>query len=189
MGTADHLKFPKSMYDVFESSQVFNLREARAEYSRLRSIARKRLNRLRESEYAERFKHRPDFASLPKNASEIAVRRALADVASFVSSKSGSIKGLRSSEKKYLQTVRDQGYTFVNKKNVNQFRQFMAAAKKHYREKRVYDSEEYVEIFEKMVSKKADIDSVIKNFDRWVESGKPVESPAEKKKRGKRKKG
>ena len=85
-------KYPPEVY--IPAAVRFNyltIQEARAEYSRLRSAAVKRLQRLSGTEgerySAFRMYGKEGFHSLPKNASAAEVGRALADVYHFLEMK------------------------------------------------------------------------------------------------------
>lgn len=110
-----------------------NISEARAEYSRLRSAAVKRLQRLSGTEgerySAFRMYGKEGFPSLPKNASASEVGRALADVHHFLEMKTSSISQIRESQRQALRTLQERGYSFVNKSNIREFGEFMEAAR------------------------------------------------------------
>ena len=109
------------------------IREARAEYSRLRSAAVKRLARLSRTEgrnYAAfRIYGKEGFAPLPKDATASEVGRALADVHHFLEMRTSSISRIRESQRQALSTLRERGYTFINKRNIREFGEFMETAR------------------------------------------------------------
>lgn len=109
------------------------IREARAEYSRLRSTAVKRLARLSRTEgrnYAAfKIYGKEGFAPLPKDATASEVGRALADVYHFLEMRTSSISRIRESQRQALSTLRERGYTFINKGNIREFGEFMETAR------------------------------------------------------------
>lgn len=109
------------------------IREARAEYSRLRSAAVKRLDRLSRTEgrnYAAfRVYGKEGFAPLPKDATASEVGRALADVRHFLEMRTSSISMIRESQRQALSTLRERGYTFINRGNIREFGEFMESAR------------------------------------------------------------
>ena len=81
-------------YELQNSAQVFTVREARAEYSRLRKIAQKRLARLGASEFSTSttFQNwQRGFSALERGAPERTVRKALYDVARFLNLRTSSV--------------------------------------------------------------------------------------------------
>lgn len=110
-----------------------DLSEARAEYSRLRSAAVKRLERLSRTEGREysafKMYGKEGFAPLPKNATPAEVGRALADVHHFLNLKTSSISQIRQSQREALSTLQERGYDFLNKGNIKEFGEFMEAAR------------------------------------------------------------
>lgn len=110
-----------------------DIKEARAEYSRLRSAAVKRLERLSRTEGARYSAYqmygKEGFAPLPKNATPAEVGRALADVHHFLEMKTSSISQIRESQRQALETLQARGYSFVNKSNIKEFGEFMEAAR------------------------------------------------------------
>ena len=110
-----------------------SIEEARAEYSRLRSAAVKRLQRLAgtEGEHYSAFRMygKEGFSSLPKNASASEVGRALADVYHFLEMKTSSIASIRAAQREAIKTLQERGYGFINKGNIREFGEFMESAR------------------------------------------------------------
>lgn len=160
------------LYDLTEAPQHFTPKEARAEYARLRAIAVKRLQRLEaarpESKIVSKFKGQ--FQPLTRGASERTVYKALQDVARFASAKSYSISGLKESERKAAETLREHGYD-IDKKDIKEFGEFMGAVKTGGQNKG-YDSERLVEFFKKAKDKKLDPVSLGKHFNFWMEKNR-----------------
>ena len=103
-------------------------KELRAEYTRLRDIAVKRLKRLGASEYKSSAAYQINknkFIKLGqmKNADELASR--LSDLSRFVSARSSSITGQRGLERDRIMALQESGYDFVNKSNLREFGLFM----------------------------------------------------------------
>lgn len=156
------------------------LPEARAEYSRLRSVAVKRLQRLSQSEgrlySAFRMYGKEGFAPLPKDATPAEVGRALADVYHFLELKTSSLKEIRSSQKKALETLNARGYTFLNKSNIKEFGEFMEAA----RQQKVISSNRggsptIVELYETVKRLNLPPEQIQRNFSKWLSKKKQLE--------------
>lgn len=160
------------LYQKTLSSSIFNLKEARAEYSRLRKIAVKRLKRMGEkapdASIYQRYKD--SFGFLDRKASESTVRKALAEVAYFTELKTSSLIGLTQARKKFVVRMQEKGYNKINLSNADTFGRFMQAAKDYYESKKAFDSEKlYDFFFEFLDDEEADIDDVIDNFEDYIE--------------------
>lgn len=157
------------------------LPEARAEYSRLRSAAVKRLQRLSGTEgerySAFRMYGKEGFPSLPKNASASEVGRALADVYHFLEMKTSSISAIRSSQRDAIKTLNEHGYGFINKGNIREFGEFMEAARQ---QKVVSDnrggSPTIVELYETVKRLQMPPEQVQRRFAYWLSKRKELEA-------------
>ena len=157
------------------------LSEARAEYSRLRSAAVKRLQRLSGTEgerySAFRMYGKEGFPSLPKNASASEVGRALADVYHFLEMKTSSIGSIRASQRNAIKTLNERGYDFINKGNIREFGEFMEAARQ---QKVASDnrggSPVIVELYETVKRLQIPPEQVQRNFARWLSKRKELEA-------------
>lgn len=156
------------------------IKEARAEYSRLRSAAVKRLQRLSQSEgrsySAFKMYGKEGFAPLPKDATPAEVGRALADVYHFLEMKTSSLKEIRESQKKALETLNARGYTFLNKSNIKEFGEFMEAA----RQQKVISSNRggsptIVELYETVKRLGLPPEQIQRRFSEWLRKKKQLE--------------
>lgn len=156
------------------------LSEARAEYSRLRSAAVKRLKRLSGTEgerySAFRMYGKEGFPSLPKNASASEVGRALADVYHFLEMKTSSISAIRSSQRNAIKTLNERGYDFINKGNIREFGEFMEAA----RQQKVVSnnrggSPTIVELYETVKRLQIPPEQVQRRFTYWLSKRRELE--------------
>lgn len=157
------------------------LPEARAEYSRLRSAAVKRLQRLSGTEgeryTAFRMYGKEGFPSLPKNASASEVGRALADVYNFLEMKTSSISSIRASQRNAIKTLNERGYDFINKGNIREFGEFMEAA----RQQKVASNNRggspvIVELYETVKRLQIPPDQVQRRFSLWLSKRKELEA-------------
>lgn len=162
------------------------LPEARAEYSRLRSAAVKRLQRLSRTEgrmhSAYRMYGKEGFAPLPKDATPAEVGRALADVYHFLEMKTSSISSIRAAQRNAIKTLNERGYGFINKGNIREFGEFMEAARQ---QKVVSDnrggSPTIVELYETVKRLQMPPEQVQHRFAYWLSKRKELEEiPAPK---------
>ena len=157
------------------------IQEARAEYSRLRSAAVKRLQRLSGTEgerySAFRMYGKDGFPSLPKNASASEVGRALADVYHFLEMKTSSISSIRASQRNAIKTLNERGYGFINKGNIREFGEFMEAARQ---QKVASDnrggSPVIVELYETVKRLRIPPEQVQRRFYYWLSKRKELEA-------------
>lgn len=157
------------------------LSEARAEYSRLRSAAVKRLQRLSGTEgerySAFRMYGKEGFPSLPKNASASEVGRALADVYHFLEMKTSSISSIRAAQRNAIKTLNERGYGFINKGNIREFGEFMESARQ---QKVASDnrggSPVIVELYETVKRLQIPPEQVQRRFSYWLSKRKELEA-------------
>lgn len=157
------------------------LSEARAEYSRLRSAAVKRLQRLSGTEgeryTAFRMYGKEGFPSLSKNASASEVGRALADVYHFLQMKTSSIGAIRASQREAIKTLQSRGYDFINKGNIREFGEFMESARQ---QKVASDnrggSPVIVELYETVKRLQLPPEQVQRRFGFWLSKRKELEA-------------
>lgn len=163
------------LYRIDVSPTVFTPEEARAEYARLRKAANMRIQRLQASEYKESAAAQTGaFQALPKDTSERTVYRALQDVALFMSKKTTTVSGIREAERKMVETMKERGYDFINRKNVKEFGEFWKEVKTHATYKQ-YDSERIVEMFRDAKKKRIDPVDLARDFDFWIQNSERID--------------
>ena len=121
---ADVLTWEYDDYYPYRLEQI-DERALRKEYTRLRKIANKRLNRLQASEYKETDLAREYAGGFALLADVKDLPRELTQLARFVASERSSVTGLKRIDKQTVETLQEHGYEFVNTKNVRQFGAFM----------------------------------------------------------------
>ena len=169
---SNRFKTGYEIYDYFPEVARANMsvKEARAEYARLRKIAGRRLEALQryypESKTAKRY--RKGFAALPREEKAGRVYKKLYEVARYLNEQLGSVSGARSYRKKSIESLHESGYTFINAKNFDQFGAFMDEVKTHsiYRG---LDSEQAVKLFGKALKKKMDPAKVARAFEKYLD--------------------
>lgn len=168
---SNRLKKGLEIWDYYPEVARANmsLKEARAEYARLRKIAGRRLEALQryypESKTAIRYKK--GFKPLPREEKAGRVFKRLYEVARYLNEQLGSVSGARAYRKKSLESLRESGYTFINKSNFDAFGRFMDEVKTHSIYRGV-DSEQAVKLFGKALRKKMDPQEVARDFERYI---------------------
>ena len=104
--------------------------QIRAEYSRLRAIANKRLGRMEgKPEAVGTFGKLPDKFPTVRGMNRAEAVRALADVAQFLTAKRGSISGIKAANKELEKKLKKRGIN-VPQDQIAKFGSFMNAMKK-----------------------------------------------------------
>ena len=167
----------KKIYDYFPevARSHMSKKEARAEYARLRKIANRRLEALQrnypKSEIARRY--RKGFTALPRGEEKSSrIFKKLYEVARYLNTATGSVSGQRAARKQQLETLREHGYTFINKKNLDEFNEFWRTVKTHAAYSGAM-SEEIVELFGKAKKTRTDPQTVAKAFEKYLDKDGP----------------
>lgn len=167
-----------SLYRLDVQAEAFTPREARAEYARLRREANRRLEVLGRSEFANlpAVTNRPQgFGALPRTASEQQIRKQLYDVARYLNLRTSSLQGAKRAQRDFVETMREHGYDFINRKNAAAFGRFMGAVQKHKAAKG-YDSDQLVTLFETAYGKFIDTATLANDFEFWLQHTDELES-------------
>ena len=157
-------------YDEYYPYKLEQLdeRALRKEYSRLREIANKRLNRLQASEYKESDLAKEYASGFALLADVEDLPRELTKLARFVASERTSLTGLKRIDKQTIETLQEHGYTFVNTKNVRQFGAFMEEMRQAGLSK-IYSSEFIATWWsERDASKRDNVRKLKREFEEYV---------------------
>lgn len=181
---SNRLKSGLSLQDYYPEAarNVFTPDEARREYNRLRRLANKRLEALQRRYPASSMarEYAAGFPALGSDGDRRLFQR-LYRVARFMSSKLGSVTGMRQYRKRMIASLHEAGYDFINERNFDAFTDFMDEVKTH-RSYSDYASEEIVELFGEAVEKNADPVSIAEAFEYWLDR-EEVEIPEEEQKK------
>ena len=143
-------------------------RALKKEYSRLREIANRRLNRLQASEYKETDLAKEYAGGFAILADVEDLPRELTKLARFVASERTSVTGLKRIEKQTVETLKEHGYDFVNTKNVRQFGAFMEEMRQAGLSK-LYSSEFIATWWsERDASKRDNVGNLKREFEKYV---------------------
>ena len=153
-------------------------KEMRKEYSRLRKVASGRLRTLENSEWGKHSVTWRDYvgefpAGRGRSKAEIAHR--LSTAYYFLSLKTSTVSGIREIRDKFLETMHDEGYTWVNKDNYYDFIEFMETVKSYY-DVVTYDSDRAVDVFDVMTEAGFSADDLKNDFDWWFENYRKIKS-------------
>lgn len=171
--TGSSLRYPVEAYvpSVVMMSKYMTEKQMISEYSRLRSIARKRLERFEGTEWVDTQQYRMNAGRYKpvkeiKNKTELVAL--LSDVSRFVTARTGSVSGLQGQRRQSLQSLHEHGYTFVNRKNFKQFADFMEDWRTLDRN-HLYDSARVAELYHEAKKKQIPPDQLECDFEFWLE--------------------
>lgn len=162
--------------EAVRNADVWTDSAVRAEYSRLRDIAQKRLKRLAKSEpmsYAYRA-NVGQYASARGQTTE-EIRMQLPTLAKFIAAKTGSVSGIRAQRRKAVDTFREHGYKFINQNNLAAFGEFMESFRSKRGKTRAYGSFDAVELWEFTQEHNVDPERVKKQFAQWLGQQRELE--------------
>lgn len=165
------LKYEFRQYTVYANRIGAGIpkNEIRKEYTRLRDILNKRIQRIQESTFSNQGIAGKFPGGLPKLA-DIApedLPYMLQQAATALTSKSGSLKGLQQRQKSAIESFRERGYTQINESNFKEFVNFLEEAKERGLGK-VYGSEDVVNLYENSQAIGISQDEIMKDFNWWA---------------------
>lgn len=150
--------------------------ELRAEYKRLRDVARHRLRSFETSEGGY-WKGSESHMQLKeayqggamRGLSDEEIAMKLSDLSRMLSYYQSSVSTLRAQRDQALESLQQSGYAFVTKENYKDFGEFM----QEYREKkldRIYDSGDAAETYRVIRDKGLTLKSIRRDFEFWIEN-------------------
>lgn len=163
----DALTWQYDDYYPYRLEQI-DERALKKEYSRLREIANRRLNRLQASEYKETDIAKEYAGGFAILAEVEDLPRELTKLARFVASERTSVTGLKRIDRQTVETLQEHGYDFVNTKNVRQFGAFMEEMRQAGLSK-LYSSEFIATWWsERDASKRDNVGNLKREFEEYV---------------------
>lgn len=166
------LSFPQEYYMPELLRQgILTPEQMKAEYTRLRNVANKRLLRMQDTRFEnyQSFQQNVDkFIPVSQISSERELIYRLSEVERFISAKTSTISGIRDIERRTLESLQDAGYTFVNAKNLAAFGEYMAEYRaQHLNE--IYDSDEAYKLFVQTQKRGIGLSKIRGDFEYWME--------------------
>ena len=145
------------------------------EYTRLRKAALGRLKTIGKSEFKEsdvyiqnKDRYNLTAKQILRKGGVSLLKYRLASIYRFLSNKRSSVTGLREAANKVLATLHEHGYDFVTIDNIDDFGRFMDSVRVSAESMR-YDSERVAELFEWGTKNKVPSETLIKNFEDFME--------------------
>ena len=153
------------LFSPYEIERMTN-KEIRQEYSKLRSIANKRLQRLQAAGVGARGDFR--FPVL-KGRSNAQIEADLADVSRFLRDPRTTVKGERKFVDNELSMLHEKGYDFINRSNFYDFIDFMEEKRSEVGGK-LFDSGDAADVFNEGQRLNIPPDVLKKNFDFFADN-------------------
>lgn len=152
---------------------VVTMRDLSREYVRLRGMAVKGGQRLREAGYSagDAFTF-PTLTEMKAGDIEIdpaTLQRQLARLAEYISNPERTLTGRRKAHQaRQVEALQDAGYDFIDTSNINDFGNFMQGVRAQYGHK-FLASDEAATLFELVEKASLDPDEVLENFDIYLD--------------------
>lgn len=178
--------FPISAYQPQALQEGYSEKELRREYSRLRSVARKRLERFEGSEFEDSNVYRYNkgkYVPLSQVSNKGELVHLLSDVARFLTAEAGSVSGQRAIRDKAIATWHDNGYTWLNKSNYAAFARFLEFSREFVGQPYM---EKAAELFRRADDQGVSVEQIKSNFEWYWKNFDPdsSEMPTPPRKRG-----
>lgn len=191
----------KDDYTPLALELTWDMKDVRKEYSRLRSIWRKRYERLLKSDYKDinLVKDRPiqRYKQLKEITSDREIYHLLSELATIIESDRTTITGLKKQEKEQMQRINDvYGTELKTHEDLLNFGRFMEQLR-DFASDRIYDSDFAVELYSD--GEKLSTGKMLKLYKEFLKTGsrnieklksgivKKEKSKRQKRKAGKRK--
>lgn len=154
-------------------------KEIKKEYTRLRDILNKRIQRINKSDFAGQGIAGQFPQGLPKLA-DIApedLPYLLQQAATALNSRSGSLKGLQMRQSDTIKSLRERGYTNIDDSNIRQFASFMDEARDRGLEK-IYGSDTIATMYDSIVAMDISPEAIMQDFAWWLDNIDMAETKA-----------
>lgn len=178
--------FPISAYQPQALQEGYSEKELRREYSRLRSVARKRLERFEGSEFEDSnvyLYNKGKYVPLSQVSNKGELVHLLSDVARFLTAEAGSVTGERAIRDKAIATWHDKGYGWINKSNYAAFARFLEFSREFVGQPYM---EKAAELFRRAGDQGVPVEQIRSNFEWYWKNFDPdsSEMPTPPRKRG-----
>lgn len=150
----------QALESIVRGANKDDMRAIKDEYTRLRDIAHKRIQRLGKSEFkksAAYQAHKRDFPKL-RDIDPVNIPAAMAEMVKFLQAKTSTVSGQRSRRSKTIKAWQEQGLD-LNEKNYNKV---MALLKEMRSRKILYGSDKVITLVETSMQKGWNFNKVLK---------------------------
>lgn len=179
----------QSLESFIGSASKQEMSALRAEYTRLRDIAQKRVKRLGQSEFKESAAYKSHVVKITDNKGKVIkeypgfrklsdmdprdLAKAMSELSKFVHASTSTVTGQKEARSKTQEKFREDYKLELNNDN---FFPFLKVLNELRRQKRVYDSERVLEAVNSILSKGWDVDELLKldNFYKLIEHSESI---------------
>lgn len=167
----------KSFTEIFKSKFSKAMLKFNVKYMYKQAMGR--MNRLMKNfkSNAQILRNNKDLMNLDVNVNDmtnIELSSLLSRLNKFTQSKSSTIKGYNESRQQTIDSFHEQGYTFVNKKNLDDFLQFLDDYKSSH-DAELYGSDDAIKYFEQADRLGISSDDLKENMDLFGEYFREIE--------------
>lgn len=165
----DPLSYPREMYRYPDTAR--QIPNPIQEYRKLRNVAMNRIRKLEKAGFGQSETvtlARLTFEALPKNLTPEEAAERLPWAARFITSKQGTVGGMKAVQAQRVQTLQDRGFDFVTDDNVDQFYEFMDYLQEEKKEDLYYvEEEEGPREGRKVKRRRARVNELGVAFENW----------------------
>lgn len=149
----------------------------RKEYTALRSLMNKRIERAKAKGYMENYGYFPKLKDIPNRQ---ALSMQLAQARQAYENPLTTASGRRAREESTIEALHERGFEGINRKNFKLFKEFMNRMTERYTittpdgKKKLFDSDKAVEAFEEISERftnKTNVSSMMRYFNAWERAG------------------
>jgi hypothetical protein len=162
------LRYEKEVYTP-EGAKSLSDKELRQEYTRLRSIAQKRLKRFEGTEWTDTQIYKLNvgvYKPLKEIKNNYELRHLFSTLGRFVVSRDSSVSALEKERREGVKTMNERGYDFITKENYRKFMNFMEDVRVANLN-RLYDSKRVAEFYEAQERKELSSRQMATAFRSW----------------------
>lgn len=161
--------------EIFNQIRSYEFAEElfRKEYTQLRAMVNKRIQRAKASGYQTNMGYFPKLKDIPHRE---AFAKELAQIREYAENPLSTARGRRERESDIVNVLQERGFENINRKNFKQFKNFMKAMENKYKaetpdgKKKFYDSDKPAEFFDSLEFNKqteTKIDDLMDMYETW----------------------
>lgn len=166
--------YPYAAYqDISLIRETRTKKELLAEYRKIQAEANRRLRQLSKYQWTTRsaaYQYNKElYKKSPTKLNKTELAKLMQQGSRFIASQASTVKGQRESRNRLIYTFKEQwGLEFINRNNINDFLEFLGAAKANLGAAN-YNMTEIEAMFRAAKEKKMDMESIKQNFMGFYE--------------------
>lgn len=166
--------YPYAAYqDISLMRETRTKKELLAEYRKIQAEANRRLRQLSKYQWTTRsaaYQYNKElYKKSPSKMNKTEIAKLMQQGSRFIASQASTVKGQRESRNRLIYTFKEQwGLEFINRNNINDFLEFLGAAKANLGAAN-YNMTEIEAMFRAAKEKKMDMEAIKQNFMGFYE--------------------